>query len=227
MKNLKIIKSKEADNFFKRNKNYYQDLNDELKPDLKRWKDLVNTTKIKAKNILEIGCADGNKIFQYKRLLKAQNACGVDLSSQAINYGKKKYKGVKLLKLSSLEINKIKINFDLIICGFFLYHLDREDIFKQFEIIYKKLNKNGLLIIEDFDPLFKHTNQNKHNKSVHSFKMSYDKFLEESGLFKIIYKNKYNYPIFITRDKKKFKSNDVSLTLFKKIDFKNNYPENI
>ena len=83
------------------------------------------------------------------------------------------------------------------------------------------------LIIEDFDPLFKHTNQSIHNENLQSFKMSYDKFLEETGLFKVIYKIKYSYPILKKRDNKKFKSNDVSLTLFKKIDFKKNYPENI
>ena len=222
MKNLNILKKKEANNFFSRNKNYYRELRNDSK-----LINLIQQTKIKAKNILEIGCADGNKIFQYKKILKSKNVYGVDLSAKAISFGKKKYKNIKLLKLSSLEIDKIKINFDLIVCGFFLYTLDREEIFNQFNLIYKKLNKNGFLIIEDFDPLFKHTNQSIHNKNLQSFKMSYDKFLEETGLFKIIYKIKYSYPILKKRDNKKFKSNDVSLTLFKKIDFKKNYPENI
>ena len=54
--------------------------------------------------------------------------------------------------------------------------------------------------------------------------MSYDNFLIESGLFEMIYKFKYKTP---TQDKKKFKSDSVSLTLFKKIDFKKKYPENL
>ena len=222
MKNLNILKSKEANNFFSRNKGYYKKFRNDSK-----LINLIQQTKIKAKNILEIGCADGNKIFQYKKILRSKNVYVVDLSAKAINFGKKKYKNIKLLELSSLEIDKIKINFDLIVCGFFLYTLDREEIFNQFNLIYKKLNKNGFLIIEDFDPLFKHTNQSIHNENLQSFKMSYDKFLEETGLFKVIYKIKYSYPILKKRDNKKFKSNDVSLTLFKKIDFKKNYPENI
>ena len=48
------------------------------------------------------------------------------------------------------------------------------------------------MIIQDFDPLFKHTNKNIHNKKFKSFKMSYDNFLEESGLFKMIYKKRNN-----------------------------------
>ena len=38
-------------------------------------------------------------------------------------------------------------------------------------------------------------------------------FLIESGLFELVYKQKY---ITSTRNKKKFKSDTVSLTLFKK-----------
>ena len=91
-------------------------------------------------------------------------------------------------------------------------------------LIYKQLNNNGYLIIEDFDPLFKHTNYNIHNKRLKVFKMSYDNFLVESGLFEILYKLKYKT---LTRDKRKFKSDKISLTLFKKINFQKSYPEGV
>ena len=126
--------------------------------------------------------------------------------------------------MSSIEIDKIKLNFDFIICGFFLYHLDRELIFRQFDLIHRKLFKNGFLLIWDFDPLFKHSNKDFNTKKLTSFKMSYDNFLTESGLFEMVYKIKYKTK---TNDKKIFKSENVSLTLFKKIEFKNKYPENI
>ena len=219
MKNLKILKSKEADNYYKRNLNHY---NSQIKDD--KIIDLIKVNKLKPKNILEIGCGDGKTLNQYQQSLNSKTCYGIDLASIAIKNGKKKYKKLKLLKLSSLEINKIKAKFDLIICGFFLYLLDREEIFKQFNLIYKQLNNNGYLIIEDFDPLFKHTNYSIHNKRLKSFKMSYDNFLEESGLFKLMYKIK---KITDSVDKRKFKSSDVSLTMFKKIDFKKSYPENL
>ena len=106
----------------------------------------------------------------------------------------------------------------------FLYHLDRELIFNQFDLIYKKLNKNGLLLINDFDPLFKHSNKDFNTKNLISYKMSYDIFLLESGLFDLIYKFQYKTT---TNDKKKFKSDKVSLSLFRKIDFQKQYPENV
>ena len=190
----------------------------------KKITDLIKVNSLKAKNILEIGCANGNKLYQYSKLLNSKNNYGIDLSKKAILNGKLKYKNLNLLNISSLEIDDIKINFDIIICGFFLYQLDRELIFKQFDLIHKKLSNNGLLMIWDFDPLFKHSNKDFNTKKLVTFKMSYDNFLIESGLFEIAYKHKY---ITSSRDKKKFKSNSVSLTLFKKIEFKKEYPENI
>ena len=216
MKNLNLLKSKEANEYFKRNCEtqdsilYYNIIN------------LLKISKIKPKNILEIGCANGSKLNIYQKQLKPSVSYGIDLSDKAINHGIKKYKKLKLLHLSSLNINKIKIKFDLIICGYFLDQLDRNEIFKQFDLIYKKLNKNGYLIIYYFDPLFRHTNNNIHHNNLLTFKMKYENFLEESGLFKIVYKNQLRI-----KSNKKYKSNDVSIVLFKKIDFKESYPENI
>jgi len=219
MHNINLVKKKEANRYFLRHKKKLQkDLID------KKIFNLIKDNNLKAKSILEIGCINGNKLNQYAQLCKSKKNFGVDLSKQAIKDGKKRYRNLKLLNISSLEINKIKTNFDLIICGFFLYNLDRELIFRQFDLIYKKLLKDGYLLVWDFDPLFKHSNKDFHSKKLTSYKMSYDNFLTESGLFEIIYKVKYKTE---TSEKKKFKSNSVSLTLFKKIDFKEMYPENI
>ncbi len=219
MKILKNLKKKEADNFFIRNKSHYDD-----KSFSKEIVDLVKNNNLKADRILEIGCANGHKLNQYSKLLKSKKNYGIDLSKKAILDGRKKYKNLKLLNISSLEIDKIKIDFDLIICGFFLYKLDREFIFNQFDLIYKKLVKNGFLVILDFDPLFKHSNKDFNTKNSISFKMNYDNFLVESGLFEVIYKFKYKTS---TKDEKKFKSDKVSITLFKKVNFQESYPENI
>jgi SAM-dependent methyltransferase len=217
MKNLLLVKNK--NNWFYRNKKNIINHNDD-----EHINELIRINNLKAKNILEIGCSNGYKLIKYKELLKSNNCFGVDLSKEAIFDGKKRYKNLKLLNLSSLDINKIKLNFDLIICGFFLYQLDRNLIFQQFDLIYKKLNKNGYLLIRDFDPLFKHTNTDFNNKKLRTFKMNYDNLLTESGLFELIYKIKYKMK---TQDKKKFKSDKISYSLFRKIDFIESYPENI
>ena len=219
MRNIKIIRKKAADKYFLRNIHFY---NSELFD--QKIVNLIKINNLNAEKVLEIGCANGNKLNQYSKLLKSKKNYGVDLSKKAILNGKKKYKNLNLLNISSLEIDKIKLNFDLIICGFFLYQLDRELIFQQFDLISKKLNKEGFLLIVDFDPLFKHSNKDFNEKSLVSYKMSYDNFLVESGLFEVIYKFKYKT---LSRDKKQFKSDTISLTLFRKINFQKKYPENL
>ena len=219
MKNIKIIKKKAADQYFLRNIHLY---NDDLFD--QKIANLIKINNVKADKVLEIGCANGNKLNQYSKLLKSKKNYGVDLSKKAILNGKKKYKNLNLLNISSLEIDKIKLNFDLIICGFFLYHLDRELLFQQFDLISKKLNKKGFLLIVDFDPLFKHSNKDFNEKNLVVYKMSYDNFLVESGLFEVIYKLKYKTS---TNDKRQFKSETVSMTQLRKIDFQNKYPEDL
>jgi cyclopropane fatty-acyl-phospholipid synthase-like methyltransferase len=220
--NLKIVKKNESDKYYLRNIYHYKSQTEDRKVS-----NFLKLNLIKPRSILEIGCCNGKKLDQYRRYLNPIKTVGVDLSKKAISDGKKVYKKIIFKRISSLEINKLKGKFDLIICGFFLYLLDREEVFKQFDLIYKSINNHGYLIIEDFDPLFKHTNINAYNKNLRSFKMNYSNFLEESGLFKLIYKIRNNLDAKLSKDKKKFKSNDTSICLYKKIDFKSVYPENI
>ena len=222
IENLKIVREKEADNYYIRNiKNYKNKCEDQ------RLSNILKLNSIKGNAILEIGCCNGKRLDQYRRCLGSHTTIGVDLSKKAIREGKKLHKKITFKNISSLEINKLKIKFDIIICGFFLYLLDREEIFNQFDLIYKNLKNNGYLIIEDFDPLFKHTNKSIHNKKLKSFKMNYSNFLEESGLFKIIYKIRNDENCISNKNKKKFKSNDTSISLYKKINFIEVYPNNL
>ena len=229
-KNIYKVKHTEGDSYHKRNLDYYKNKNNffeknsEIPPSI--ILDLIKTTKIKPKNILEIGCGPGKKLDFYREEFKISGDCtGVDLSKLAIKFGKKFYKKLKLYEMSSLEIDKINKKFDLVICGFFLYLLDREEIFKQFDLICKKINPNKYLIIEDYEPLFNHTNYDNRNKSnLKIFKQSYTDFLVSSGMFKLIYKITIEIP---NSDKRKFKSNECSLSLYQKIDFVENYPEKV
>ena len=131
MKNLKLVKTKAGNDYYKRNFKFHDEKDDNI-IDLKFIKSL------NPKSILDIGCVDGSKLNTYHKQLNTRINYGVDLSDKAIKEGKKKYKKLKILKLSSLKIDKINVKFDLIICGFFLYLLDREEIFKQFDLIHKK-----------------------------------------------------------------------------------------
>ena len=91
MKNLNLVKKKEANKYFERNKNHFEkNLIDE------KIISLIKDNRLRAKNILEIGCANGNKLQQYAKLCKSKKIYGVDLSNKAIKDGKTKQE-MKLL----------------------------------------------------------------------------------------------------------------------------------
>ena len=218
MKNIDLVKKIEGDKYYIRNSKK------KIQPSNPNILELIKLNNLKIKNLLEIGCSDGTNLSIYQRKLRIPNCCGIDLSNKAIKDGKKKYKNIKLKKMSSLDLNKVKTSFDLVICGFFLYLLDRENIFNQFDQILKILKPNGFLIVEDFDPLFKHSNQSYHNKNLISYKANYTNFLEESGLFKL--KAKLETDVKNSKNKK-FKSNEVSVCLYQRINFIDKFPYNI
>ena len=118
--------------------------------------DSLKKINIRPKKVLEIGCSNGRSLNNYKNYLqrrKVKCECyGIDLSKKAIKDGRKKYNNLKFFNYSSLQLEKFNFKFDLIICGFFLYLLDRDLIFRQFDLVYKKLNKNGFLLINDLQP---------------------------------------------------------------------------
>jgi len=237
LKNIRIVRSSEADKYYKRNKQYYNKGKvlssfEKNKIEPGGSSDFViecfKTTEIKVKNILEIGCSNGKKLNKYKNYFEQKkqlvNCYGIDLSKQAISDGRKRYKNLKLKNHSSLQISKLKVKFDLIICGFFLYLLDREYIFKQFDLIFEQLNSSGYLLIVDFDPSFPHHNKSGFNKKLNSYKMNFSNFIEGSNLFKSVYLHKWEISNVF---KKKFISSDVSVALFQKINFEKNFPKNI
>lgn len=217
-KNINLLNKNLSNKFFFRNKNklliskgYTQEL-----------LLLLDISKIEPKSILEIGCMDGYKLNEIKKYYKKANIkyFGIDLSDKAIKYGKSNFKDIKLLKRSSLNINRFNFKFDLIICDF-LYLLDREHIFKQFDLIYNLLSNKGNLIISDFDPSFPHYNPDKRNKKLKSFKVDYKPFLVASGLFKLNFLHKWK------EKNNKFLSNDVSISIYEKINFIKEFPSNI
>lgn len=221
--NLKYLEKGEADNYFKRNKEKI------LKRNNNGQNHIVDSFKISGispKSILEIGCFNGYKLDLYRKFYlknkKKVKCFGVDLSKQAIEDGNKKYTKLNLFQLSSMKINKLKNKFDLIICDF-LYLLDRELLFEQFDLIYKCLNKDGHILISEFDPIFPHFNVNNNKKNFFSYKVDYSDFLTSSHLFKKIYSKKWTDK----KNKSKYLDNDYSITLYKKINFNLSFPKNI
>ena len=90
MLNKKYFKKKEADFFFLRNKTNLINFDysrDELQITISKIIESYGKKKI---NILEIGCADGSRLYFLKNKHPNINAYGIEPSKNAIRFAKKK-----------------------------------------------------------------------------------------------------------------------------------------
>ena len=81
MKNLYLLKLKEANKYFKRNPNVQKDNYGII--------NLCSINNLKPKSILEIGCANGIRLNDYSNILRSKTNYGIDISSNAIKDAKK------------------------------------------------------------------------------------------------------------------------------------------
>lgn len=99
----------------------------------------ILSTLTECKNILDVGCGDGNKFKVLKKLNNKIKYTGIDLNSDLIKIAKKKYKD-KNTQFFSMNINEDyksikKRKYDLIMGWAFFYCLEN----------YKEIIKNLLL----------------------------------------------------------------------------------
>ncbi len=105
---------------------------------------IINRFKPTGKNVLDIGCANGEFLNQLPANFERY---GVEVNTDAYLYIKKNYPDITVYnqKIDSTKF-KNNIRFDIIVMWHVLEHVDNPNIF--FKSIRKILNKNGVLIIE-------------------------------------------------------------------------------
>jgi SAM-dependent methyltransferase len=103
--------------------------------------------KNKLSDILDIGCGDGNFVY-YLQNRGYINVSGIDLSQEQISLGNK-------LGIPGLEIGNIadflpnrKENYHCIIAKDVIEHLDRQEAFDSFKLIYEALKEDGTFIMQ-------------------------------------------------------------------------------
>lgn len=86
--------------------------------------------------------------------------------------------------------------FDLVILGFFLYLVDREDYLKVMSEADRLTKSGGFLAIIDFDTSFPYSNQYVHKKNMYSHKINNAQVLLASGLYSLAYKYSFSHDDF-------------------------------
>ncbi|MDA9071442.1 class I SAM-dependent methyltransferase [Candidatus Pelagibacter sp.] len=159
----------EADKMFLRNKENLLNKNynkDEI------YLALKNKIKKSHKyNILEIGCAGGDRLIFLKKQFPKCNFYGIDPSKKAVK--NKKGNNINLKVGSADKLPYIDDKFDIIIFGFCLYLCDNEDLFKIAHEAYRVTKKKSLIVIMDFIQDKIKYNKYSHLKNILSRKMNY------------------------------------------------------
>lgn len=110
---------------------------------------VVSAIKSKYTNplsILDVGSASGWFLSELKKEFKNSECVGIDTYKAAINYGKKKYKNIKLVRTDAHKIPFKENTFEVIVCCEVLEHVEEPEIvIKEMRRILKK---NGTLIVE-------------------------------------------------------------------------------
>ena len=185
-----IFKQTEANNYHTRNRSSKS--NDDISYDLKVIKETLFPFSNRIENILELGCGDATKLNYLSKTFNAKGY-GVDLSSIAIKEASINFPYLQLFNNGADEIIFDRNQFDLIYLGFFLYVLDREDLYGVMSNVDKYLNDGGFLVIVDFDYGNQVRVPYKHNDKIKTYKSDYSKILLSSGHYHLVRKDSYSH----------------------------------
>jgi len=149
------------------------------------------------KQILEIGCATGQKV-QYLCQHFNASGVGVDPSAQAVADGNQRLStaGTQNVLLQVSTANSLpfeKHRFDLVYFGFCLYLVDRDDLFSAIAEADRVLRPGGFLAIVDFDPAQRHKRPYHHREGVFSYKQQYAHLFTASGHYYLVSKHSISH----------------------------------
>lgn len=164
---------KQVDVFLEGEGNKYHERNrhKELNP---RVLDAISALSIKPNYIMEIGCGDGRYLNELRGRFRPRSCVGLDPSSEAITEGREKYPDINFIKTDARYLYAYEdAIIDLLVFGFCLYLVDRDDLFSVVHAVDKALRPGGYLAIHDFGVWVPHIVPYKHKDGLYSYKMDY------------------------------------------------------
>lgn len=105
-------------------------------------------------SVLDLGCGDAFAIVKALEALDISSYVGIDLSADAVKHAKE---NLKMLDCSTelitgdflAELSKLEKCFDVIIAGYSIHHLEKDDTQLLFSEVKKRLNINGHFLYYD------------------------------------------------------------------------------
>lgn len=185
-----IFLDEEADNWFLRNK-------DKILNEEKNYFPLQSILPYLAnrKKILEVGCSVGNNLNYLQESSSGKlELVGVEPSKMAISEGQKRFGNIRFIQDTAEGLGRIgDEKFDVIIFGFCLYLVDRENIQEIINLTYEKLNNHGIVVIIDFDTKKSFKNEYSHRPGIFSFKADYGNMFTQNSSLHLIEKKSWSH----------------------------------
>ncbi len=161
MRQAEAFMDEEGDAFFQRNRH---------KPRLPDpVLNILSDLELQPKAVVEVGCGDGWRLQAIQNRHPDADCWGFDASLQAVESAQKR--GLRVYH-SATGFPLFKPA-DLIIFGFCLYVIDREDLFSWVEGADAVLEDGGHIIIHDFFPEYPYRRPYAHKEGLWSYKMDY------------------------------------------------------
>jgi ubiquinone/menaquinone biosynthesis C-methylase UbiE len=187
MSQKKIFSTVEGDKYYERNKTKLKGSCDE--PIVQA----IAQLELHPKKILEIGCSNAWRLNLLNKIYNSE-CWGIDPSAEAIQQGKKEFKGVTLEKGTADALPYEDRMFDMIIFGFCLYLCDRNDLFKVAYEADRVLIDLGNIIIFDFHPSFPYKNPYAYHQGLYSYKMNYSNLFLWNPAYALKYQKIFFHP---------------------------------
>ncbi len=151
---------------------------------------VLNDFPLKYKNILEVGSGNGCTLTRIQEITKAK-CKGIEPGDEALKFGKENFKNIELFKGTTddlLSIFKPK-EFDLIIFGSVLFHINPEKILKTFGYADELLKERGFILIWDLYSKQPVSTRYKHGEDVFCWKFDHQSIIDNMPhFFRIYYK---------------------------------------
>jgi ubiquinone/menaquinone biosynthesis C-methylase UbiE len=164
-----VFLTEEADKWFERNSAHLVPDRDDVAIEA------LNRAKVKPERILEIGCANGYRLFTLKKLLDAQ-CFGIELSQKAVDAGQRKFPSLNLQVGSADSLPYEDNSFDLVIFGFCFYIIDPKLHLRCVAEADRVLQDGGMMAIFDFQSPIPYHNTYSHQPGIRTYKLEFSRF---------------------------------------------------
>jgi ubiquinone/menaquinone biosynthesis C-methylase UbiE len=114
--------------------------------------DFLKDKDISKMKLLDVACGTSRTIYQINKIFPKLNITAIDLSPYYLEYSKGLFKNknnITFVNANAEEIPFENESFDIITCTYLFHELPRNTRLKVLSEIYRVLNKNGLLVIQD------------------------------------------------------------------------------